>query len=85
MNATATHCKIHCVHRHADTDTVCCVNASLVPPPRPPPPLHPAVYFPEVQRILGEEVVRDLRRIPRSPPVDILDVFRRPQDLPQAC
>ena len=41
MNATATHCKIHCVHRHADTDTVCCVNASLVPPPAPPPPFTP--------------------------------------------
>lgn len=48
--------------------------------------LHPpsciAVYYPEVTHILGRPVVRDLRAV--QGPVDILDVFRRPQDLPQA-
>ncbi|KAI7845076.1 hypothetical protein COHA_001441 [Chlorella ohadii] len=37
------------------------------------------VYYPEVKEILGEPVVRDLKQIQQ--PVDILDVFRRPQDL----
>lgn len=39
------------------------------------------VYYPEVKEILGQPVVRDLKAIKQ--PVDILDVFRRPQDLPQ--
>ncbi|KAL4448571.1 hypothetical protein ABPG75_005790 [Micractinium tetrahymenae] len=39
------------------------------------------VYYPEVKQILGEPVVRDLKAIGQR--VDILDVFRRPQDLPQ--
>lgn len=38
------------------------------------------VYYPEVKEILGKSVVRDLKEIKR--PVDVLDVFRRPQDLP---
>lgn len=41
------------------------------------------MYYPEVKSILGEPVVRDLRAIRQG--VDILDVFRRPQDLPQVC
>jgi hypothetical protein len=40
-----------------------------------------AVYFPEVKEILGRPVVRDMTKIQGE--VDILDVFRRPQDLPQ--
>ncbi|KAL4423066.1 hypothetical protein ABPG77_005871 [Micractinium sp. CCAP 211/92] len=39
------------------------------------------VYYPEVKEILGEPVVRQLRAIKQQ--VDILDIFRRPQDLPQ--
>jgi predicted CoA-binding protein len=39
------------------------------------------IYYPEVKEILGKGVVRDLKEITR--PVDVLDVFRRPQDLPQ--
>lgn len=38
------------------------------------------VYYPDVITVLGEQVVRDLRQIKEQ--VDILDVFRRPQDLP---
>lgn len=39
------------------------------------------VYYPEVTRILGRPVVRALRDVPG--PVDVVDVFRRPQDLDQ--
>jgi uncharacterized protein len=39
------------------------------------------VYFPEVQEILGQKVYRRLRDVP--PPVDIVNVFRRPGDIPQ--
>lgn len=38
------------------------------------------VYYPQVTEILGLKVVRRLADIPG--PVDLLDVFRRPQDLP---
>lgn len=38
------------------------------------------VYYPQVMEILGLKVVRRLADIPG--PVDLLDVFRRPQDLP---
>ena len=38
------------------------------------------VYYPEIKEILGEPVIRDLKQIKRD--VDVLDVFRRPQDLP---
>lgn len=38
------------------------------------------VYYPEVTHILGRAVVRDLKQVEGS--VDVLDVFRRPQDLP---
>lgn len=38
------------------------------------------VFYPDVTRVLGEAVVRDLKQI--KEPVDILNVFRRPQDLP---
>lgn len=37
-------------------------------------------YYPEVDRILGEPVQRDLRAIETQ--IDILDVFRRPEDIP---
>ena len=73
-----------------------CLHATRIPPglpplpslpcslPGPPPTIHPPpppVYYPDVKEILGRPVVRDLRAIRQ--PVDILDVFRRPQDLPQ--
>lgn len=38
------------------------------------------VHFPEVKQILGRPVVRRLAEVP--PPVDIVDVFRRPVDIP---
>ena len=37
------------------------------------------VYYPEVTRILGQPVFRKLMDIPGA--VDMVDVFRRPQDL----
>jgi uncharacterized protein len=39
------------------------------------------VFFPEAKEILGEPVVRDLKQIKEK--VDILDIFRRPEDLNQ--
>jgi uncharacterized protein len=39
------------------------------------------VYYPEVTQILGEKVYRKLADVP--PPVDLVDVFRRPNDIPQ--
>ena len=38
------------------------------------------VYFPEVQEILGARVYRRLADVPG--PVDIVDVFRTPKDIP---
>lgn len=38
------------------------------------------VYFPDVKEILGEPVYRALTQIPE--PVDMVNVFRRPQDIP---
>ena len=38
------------------------------------------VYYPEVTEILGKPVVRKLVEI--EEPVDLVDVFRRPSDLP---
>ncbi len=38
------------------------------------------VYYPEVEEILGRRVYRRLADVP--PPVDIVDVFRRPRDIP---
>jgi predicted CoA-binding protein len=38
------------------------------------------VHYPEVKEILGRPVVRDLASVPG--PVDLLDVFRRPADIP---
>ncbi len=38
------------------------------------------VYYPEVTTILGRQVFRTLAAIPG--PVDLVDVFRRPQDIP---
>ena len=38
------------------------------------------VYYPEVTRILGRTVYRSLAEIPG--PVDMVNVFRRPQDVP---
>ena len=39
------------------------------------------VYYPEVTEILGKKVVRKLADI--SGPVDMVNVFRRPNDIPQ--
>ncbi len=39
------------------------------------------VYYPDVQQILGVKVHRDIAAVPR--PIDIVDVFRRPADIPQ--
>jgi predicted CoA-binding protein len=39
------------------------------------------VYYPEVEEILGEPVYRAIADIPGD--VDIVDVFRRPDDIPQ--
>jgi len=38
------------------------------------------VYYPEVTEILGEPVYRRVADIPE--PVDIVEVFRKPQDIP---
>lgn len=38
------------------------------------------VYYPEVTEILGEKVYRSLADIPA--PVDMVNVFRRPRDIP---
>jgi uncharacterized protein len=38
------------------------------------------VYYPEVTHILGEKVYRRLADVPG--PVDLVDVFRRPEDIP---
>ncbi len=39
------------------------------------------VYYPEVARILGRPVTRTVAEI--DGPIDILDVFRRPADIPE--
>ena len=39
------------------------------------------VYYPDVTEILGKKVVRKLADI--SGPVDMVNVFRRPNDIPQ--
>ena len=39
------------------------------------------VYYPEVTRILGEQVYRKLVDIPEE--IDMVNVFRRPQDISQ--
>eukprot|EP00877_Chromochloris_zofingiensis_P014305 jgi/Chrzof1/9128/Cz03g36290.t1 len=39
------------------------------------------VYYPDVTEILGKPVYRQLKDIPGD--IDIVDVFRRPQDIPQ--
>ena len=38
------------------------------------------VYYPEVTKILGEPVHRSIAAV--SPPVDMVNVFRRPRDIP---
>jgi predicted CoA-binding protein len=38
------------------------------------------VYYPDVTSILGEPVYRTLQAIPG--PIDLVNVFRRPQDIP---
>ncbi len=47
-------------------------GAEIVPVP---------VYHPDVQEILGQPVHRDLATVPG--PIDVVDVFRRPADIPQ--
>ncbi len=47
------------------------VGLTIVPVP---------VYYPEVETILGQAVFRRVADIPGT--VDLLNVFRRPQDLP---
>lgn len=39
------------------------------------------VYYPEATQILGQPVHRRLADVP-APPIDLVDVFRRPSDLP---
>jgi predicted CoA-binding protein len=39
------------------------------------------VYYPEVKEILGRRVYRKLTEVPGA--IDLVDVFRRPQDVPQ--
>lgn len=39
------------------------------------------VYYPDLTEVLGEPVYRSLAAIPGD--IDIVDVFRRPQDIPQ--
>ncbi len=39
------------------------------------------VYYPDITEILGQPVYRTLAAIPG--PVDLVDVFRRPKDIPQ--
>ncbi len=46
-------------------------GATIVPVP---------VYYPDVKTILGQPVHRSLAEVPG--PIDILDVFRRPSDIP---
>lgn len=41
------------------------------------------VYFPNVTTILGRKVYRRIADIPVPPPIDLVNVFRRPQDLAQ--
>ena len=38
------------------------------------------VYYPEVSTILGRPVYRRLADVPQ--PIDLVDIFRKPQDLP---
>jgi predicted CoA-binding protein len=46
-------------------------GAEIVPVP---------VYYPDVKTILGQRVYRKLAEVPG--PVDVVDVFRRPADIP---
>ncbi|AKU89793.1 CoA-binding protein [Vulgatibacter incomptus] len=39
------------------------------------------VYFPEIHSILGRPIYRTIAEIP-GPTLDIVDVFRRPKDIP---
>ena len=39
------------------------------------------LYYPDVKEILGVPVIRDLRAVPG--PVDVLDVFCKPENIPQ--
>ena len=39
------------------------------------------VYYPDLREVLGETVYRTLSAVPGD--IDIVDVFRRPQDIPQ--
>lgn len=70
-------------HAHVQTcSSTCTRNVHTGRPYLHGPATCTAVYYPEVKQILGQPVVRDLRAVQGQ--VDILDVFRRPQDLPQA-
>jgi predicted CoA-binding protein len=39
------------------------------------------VYYPDVVEILGRRVYRSLREVP-PPTIDMVNVFRRPRDIP---
>jgi predicted CoA-binding protein len=39
------------------------------------------VYYPEVTEIMGKQVYRDLRDVPRE--IDMVNVFRRSEDIPK--
>ena len=39
------------------------------------------VYFPEATHILGEPVFRTLAAVPQPPALDVVCVFRRPEDV----
>ena len=39
------------------------------------------VYYPDLREVLGEPVYRTLSEVPGD--IDIVDVFRRPEDIPQ--
>ncbi len=40
------------------------------------------VYYPEVTDILGQPVFRRVADVPQPPPLDVVCVFRRPEDVP---
>ena len=53
---------------------------ALDPGARDPTILRSVLYFPDATRILDRPVYRTVREVPG--PVDMVDVFRRPRDIP---